>query len=79
MRGWSLEIGLLCTRGRSQSSPVGPQISHNGHAIAGTELESEGDGHRHELLPTEEVHAIKDVSCEIGYKACRPVMIRKSS
>lgn len=63
---------MLCTSRRSESSLVGPQISHNGHAIAGTELESEGDGHRYGLPPTKEVHASKKFPAKLDIKLTGP-------
>lgn len=72
MRGWRLEIGLVCAMRRSKSSHVGPQISHNGHSIAGTEFESEGAGHRHELPPTEGVHALKMLPAKFDVKLAGP-------
>lgn len=72
MRGCSLEIGLLYSRRSSKSSLVRPQISQNDHAMAGTELKSEGDGHRHELPPTKEESALKMFSVKLDIKLAGP-------
>lgn len=52
-----LEIGLVSTGRRSKFSLVGPQLSQKFHPTTDTELESEVDGHRRELPPTEEESA----------------------